>query len=70
LAEALEAAGHWRDAMPFLSHLIEIQPNNSSRLLQLARMKSWQAETRSEALTLFTAHSEKPEERRNLGELR
>jgi tetratricopeptide (TPR) repeat protein len=54
LAEALEAAGHWRDAMPFLSHLIEIQPNNSSRLLQLARMKSWQAETRPEALTLFT----------------
>jgi tetratricopeptide (TPR) repeat protein len=54
LAEALEAAGHWRDAMPFLSHLIEIQPNNSSRLLQLARMKSWQTETRSEALTLFT----------------
>ena len=54
LAEALEAAGHWRDAMPFLSHLIEIQPNNSSRLLQLARMKSWQTETRPEALTLFT----------------
>jgi tetratricopeptide (TPR) repeat protein len=54
LAEALEAAGHWRDAMPFLSHLIEMQPNNSSRLLQLARMKSWQAETRPEALTLFT----------------
>jgi tetratricopeptide (TPR) repeat protein len=53
LAEALEATGHWRDAMPFLSHLIEIQPNNSSRLLQLARMKSWQAETRPEALALF-----------------
>jgi tetratricopeptide (TPR) repeat protein len=53
LAEALEATGHWRDAMPYLSHLIEIQPNNSSRLLQLARMKSWQAETRPEALTLF-----------------
>ncbi len=53
LAESLEAAGRWRDAMPFLSRLIEIQPNNSLALLRLARMKSWQSDTRSESLKLF-----------------
>ena len=53
LAGALEATGHWREAMPFLSRLIEIQPNNSLALLRLARMKSWQTETRPEALKLF-----------------
>jgi tetratricopeptide (TPR) repeat protein len=53
LAESLEAAGRWRDAMPFLSRLIEIQPNNSSALLRLARMKSWQNDTRPESLNLF-----------------
>src|SRR5260370_35911613 len=51
--EALEAAGHWRDAMPFLYHLIEMQPNNSSRILQLTRLKSWQADTRSDAMSLL-----------------
>jgi tetratricopeptide (TPR) repeat protein len=54
LADALEASGRWREAMPFLSRLIEIEPNNSSRLLQVARMKSWQTETRPEALKLFS----------------
>ena len=53
LADALEATGRWREAMPFLTRLIDIQPRNSSRLLQLARMKSWQTETRPEALRLF-----------------
>jgi tetratricopeptide (TPR) repeat protein len=53
LADALEATGRWREAMPFLTRLIDIQPRNSSRLLQLARMKSWQTETRPEALQLF-----------------
>jgi tetratricopeptide (TPR) repeat protein len=53
LADAMEATGHWREAMPFLARLIEIEPTNSSRLLQLARMKSWQTETRPEALKLF-----------------
>jgi tetratricopeptide (TPR) repeat protein len=54
LADALDASGRWREAMPFLSRLIEIEPNNSSRLLQVARMKSWQTETRPEALKLFS----------------
>jgi tetratricopeptide (TPR) repeat protein len=53
LAESLEAEGRWRDAMPYLSRLIEIQPDNSSALLRLARMKSWQSETRPESLRLF-----------------
>ena len=53
LAEALEAEGRWREAMPFLSRLIEIQPNNSPALSRLARMKSWQSETRPESLELF-----------------
>lgn len=54
LAESLEAEGRWRDAMPYLSRLIEIQPNNSSSLLRLARIKSWQSDTRPESLKLFT----------------
>jgi tetratricopeptide (TPR) repeat protein len=53
LAESLEAEGRWRDAMPYLSRFIEIQPSNSSALLRLARMKSWQNDTRPEALKLF-----------------
>jgi tetratricopeptide (TPR) repeat protein len=53
LAESLEAEGRWRDAMPYLSRLIEIQPNNSSALLRLARIKSWQSDTRPESLKLF-----------------
>jgi tetratricopeptide (TPR) repeat protein len=53
LADSLEAEGRWRDAMPYLSRLIEIQPNNSSALLRLARMKSWQNDTRPESLNLF-----------------
>jgi tetratricopeptide (TPR) repeat protein len=53
LAESLEAEGRWRDAMPYLSRLIEMQPDNSSALLRLARMKSWQNGTRPESLKLF-----------------
>jgi len=53
LAESLEAEGRWRDAMSYLSRLIEVQPNNSSALLRLARMKSWQSDTRLESLKLF-----------------
>lgn len=53
LTESLEAEGRWRDAVPYLSRLIEIQPNHSSALLRLARMKSWQSDTRPESLKLF-----------------
>jgi cellulose synthase (UDP-forming) len=53
LADALEAEGHWREAVPFLSRLIELQPNNSARVFQLAKMKSWREESRPEAMQLF-----------------
>ena len=53
MAESLEAEGRWRDAMPYLSRLLEIQPDNSLALLRLARMKSWQNDSRPESLTLF-----------------
>jgi tetratricopeptide (TPR) repeat protein len=53
LADALEAQGHWREAIPFLSRLVELEPKNSARLFQLAKMKSWHEETRLEAAQLF-----------------
>ncbi|HYL10608.1 MAG TPA: tetratricopeptide repeat protein, partial [Candidatus Acidoferrales bacterium] len=53
LADALEAEGHWREAVPFLSRLVELQPDNSARLFQLAKMKSWREESRPEAMQLF-----------------
>lgn len=53
LADALEAAGRWPEAIPFLSRLVALQPDNAGRIFQLARMKSWRENTRPEALQLF-----------------
>ncbi|MCH8948574.1 MAG: tetratricopeptide repeat protein, partial [Acidobacteria bacterium] len=53
LADALEAAGRWREAVPVLSHLLELQPDDVARLFQLGRFLSWVPERRSEAYALL-----------------
>lgn len=49
----LESAGHWQDAVPFLTQLIELQPNNADALYHLGRMKSWKDGGTADATTLL-----------------
>ena len=40
-ANLLEAKGRWREAVPLLSKLVELRPNDADSLYRLGRMKSW-----------------------------
>jgi tetratricopeptide (TPR) repeat protein len=40
-ANLLESSGRWREAVPLLSSLTELQPDNADALYRLGRMKSW-----------------------------
>ncbi|MGB6624426.1 MAG: tetratricopeptide repeat protein [Candidatus Acidiferrales bacterium] len=52
LTDSLVASGHWRDAMPALQHLNQLQPGNAARIFQLGQMQSWQGQ-RAQALELL-----------------
>ena len=41
LTDTLVAAGRWRDAIPILDHLVQLQPDNAARIFQLGQMESW-----------------------------
>ncbi len=58
LADALEASGHWWDAVAPLSRLVELQPRNAARLFQLGQMRSWQKGGRAQALDLLKRPTE------------
>jgi tetratricopeptide (TPR) repeat protein len=53
LVDVLVAAGRWRESIPSLQHLVELQPNNAERVFQLGQMKSWLGSHRSAALDLL-----------------
>ncbi|HEV2488875.1 MAG TPA: tetratricopeptide repeat protein [Candidatus Acidoferrales bacterium] len=53
LVDAQVAAGRWRDALPALKHLVQLQPNNAERTFQLGQMVSWQGGQRKAALDLL-----------------
>ncbi|HEV2287833.1 MAG TPA: tetratricopeptide repeat protein [Candidatus Acidoferrales bacterium] len=52
LTDSLVATGRWRDAVPALQHLDQLQPNNAVRIFQLGQMQSWLGE-RAQALELL-----------------
>ncbi|PYP88512.1 MAG: hypothetical protein DMG65_15030 [Candidatus Angelobacter sp. Gp1-AA117] len=50
----LEAQGKWRDAVPYLEKLVELQPHDTDAMYRLGRMKSWEStEKNNEAATLL-----------------
>jgi tetratricopeptide (TPR) repeat protein len=49
-ADALQAAGRWPEAVPYLRRLVRIQPTNAARLAQFGELRGWQAGGREEAL--------------------
>lgn len=53
LVDALVATGRWRDSLPALEHLVQLQPNNATRIFQLGQMESWQSGQRRTALALI-----------------
>ena len=53
LSDALVATGHWRDALPALQRLDQLQPNDPNRLFHLGQMESWEG-NRTEALALLS----------------
>ncbi len=53
LTDALVATGRWRDAVPALQRLDQLQPNDPNRLFQLGQMESWQG-NRRQALDLLS----------------
>ena len=53
LVDALEAMGRWRDSLPALKRLVELQPQNAPRVFQLGQMESWQDGQRATALELL-----------------
>ena len=53
LIDALVSAGRWRDALPSLQHLVQLQPNDAGRTFQLGQMDSWLGNQRGAALPLL-----------------
>src|SRR5713101_7926789 len=53
LSELLEADGKWREAMPLVERLVKLEPQNSTALYRLGRMRSWQPGGHDEALELL-----------------
>jgi tetratricopeptide (TPR) repeat protein len=53
LVDTLVAAGRWREALPSLQHLVQLQPNNPARTFQLGQMDSWLGDQRGAALQLL-----------------
>jgi len=52
-AARLQAEGKWREAVPVLEQLVQIQPLNARALYELGTMKSWQSGKRAQALDLL-----------------
>lgn len=53
LVDAQVTRGHWRDSLPALARLVELQPRNAERVFELGQMKSWQGGQRGAALNLL-----------------
>lgn len=53
LVDALEAAGRWQEAIPYLLQLVRLDPGNTARRFQLARYLSWLPERRNDARVLL-----------------
>jgi len=57
-ATLLESSGRWHEAVPLLTRLTELQPDNADALYRLGRMKSWTDGGADEATILFKRASE------------
>lgn len=44
LSDLLQANGRWREAIPVLEQLVQLNPKDSALLYQLGRYKSWESE--------------------------
>ena len=58
VSDTFEAAGRWPEAVAYLTHLISLRPDDSRRVFQLGRMKSWRSDTRAEGLVLLRRATE------------
>ena len=58
LADTLETAGRWHEALPLLQHLLALQPDSAPQLFQLGRMESWSGDTRADGLALLRRAAE------------
>jgi predicted Zn-dependent protease len=52
-AGQLQAEGKWREAVPLLEQVVQLQPLNARALYQLGSMKSWESGQRTQALDLL-----------------
>lgn len=52
-ANRLESSGRWHEAVPLLTRLTDLQPDNADALYRLGRMKSWTDGGAGEATTLL-----------------
>lgn len=41
IADTLDGAGRWRDAIPYVERLVQLQPGNAPRLFMLGRYYTW-----------------------------
>jgi len=53
LSQLLQSEGKWRDAVPMLEKLVQLDPQNATALYQLGRIRSWQTGGRTQALALL-----------------
>ncbi len=58
LVDVLERAGGWRQALPYLQRLVELDPQNARRTFQLGQWTSWTATGRTPALALLKRATE------------
>ncbi len=53
LVDLLQASGNSKEAAPVLEQLVKLSPHDAGALYQLGQIKSWQSETRGQALDLL-----------------
>src|SRR5207248_7346596 len=58
IVDQLDGAGHWKDALPYLATLNEVQPNDAARAHQLGMYYSWSDNGSAKALPLLRHASE------------
>jgi len=58
IVDRLDGAGHWKDALPYLATLNEVEPNDAARTHQLGMYYSWSDNGSAKALPLLQHASE------------
>lgn len=58
LSDVYDSATRWRDAIPLLEHLVQLQPQNAARVNQLGRYYSWTEDGIPKSLPLLQKAAE------------